>query len=358
MPQTKDMLETTLNPVRVEFGKIINVNYDKRTVDFRSEFSERYAYDIPWTSPYFDQIGGSGITFIPEPGMTALCMHISESKRKPVIIAFIGAPESKSDDEDQSYLCGQQKGNPGDILINGRDGNFLIIKRGGIVQVGSKPICQTLYFPIRNIIQNISENFEIQSFAGELNFEVLRKEDSSEGESKCIFDIAVRQYASDEKPMVTLSIGALDNDNNFVLECRDKGGGNTKVKVEIKKSGEIKWQTESKLSITTKDDLTLKSDAKMNLTSKNDLTVKSESGRVTVEGVNGTVHATASLDVKADGNLNVTGATVTLNNGLFAVVRNSPDFQAFLTNVAAVVNTVAPGSVIPPFLYTANTVKA
>jgi hypothetical protein len=358
MPPTNDMLETTLNPVRVEFGKIINVNFEKRTVDFRSEFSERFAYDIPWTSPYFDQIVGSGITFIPEPGMTALCMHISESKRKPVIIAFIGAPERKTDDDEQSYLCGQQKGNPGDILINGRDGNFLAIKRGGIVQVGSNPICQTLYFPIRNIIQNIAENYEINSFAGDLSFEVLRKEDSSEGQSKCIFEIAVREFANDEKPMVTLSIGALDNDNNFILECRDKGGGNTKVTFTVKKSGEITWKTEEKLTINTKQDFALQSDAKISVKSKNDLEIKSETGKVTIDGVTGEVHATGTLDVKADGTLNMRGSTINLNNGLFGVVRNSPDFIAFINSVAAVVNSVTAGACTVPVLHEATTVKA
>jgi hypothetical protein len=260
--------------------------------------------------------------------------------------------------EEGSYLCGQQKGNPGDILINGRDGNFLAIRRGGIVQIGAKPICQTLYFPIRNIIQHISENHEILSVAGDLSFEVLRAEDSSEGQSKCIFDIAVREYAQDEKEIIKLTMGALDDSNTFVLESRDKGGGNTKLKLSINKSGDVKWNVEGKISFSSKGDMNIKSDSTLSIEAKNDLKLKSTNGNFSMDGVTGKLHTSGNMDLKSDVTMSINGQNILLNNGSFNVVRNTPDFAQFLAATATAINTIAPGSVVLPILYSSPNVLA
>lgn len=349
--RTQSILSESLSPVRIEFGRIINVDYDRRTVDFRSEFSERFSYDIPWGYPFFDQIGGSGITFIPEPGQTCFCLFPSDSKIKPIILCFLGAHE------EGSYLCGQQKGNPGDILINGRDGNFLAVKRGGIIQIGAKPICQTLYFPIRNIIRHISENHEILTVAGELNFEVLRTEDSSDGKSKCIFDVSVREFAEDDKDLIKLSMGALDNNNTFILESRDKSGGNIKVSLTMNKSGEVNWTIEGKLVISSKNEVKISSGTDISIKAKSNLELISESGSFKLDGPSGKIHTTGQLDIAADASLSIKSPNITINNGVFAVVRNSPDLIAFFAAVSTALNTLAPGSCVLPTQYSNQTVK-
>jgi len=332
---TKDFLGET----RFELGRITNIYPERGTVDFRSEMSEQYRNDIPYVMPYFDQSQGTGICFNPEPGTTAICATTSDGLS--MIFAFIGI------DEQGSYLCGRQRGNPGDIFITGKDGNFVQVRRGGILQIGSTPLCQTVYLPIRNIIQNYSENFEVYTLCGTLKFNVLRDEDSSEGHSRCQYTLDIKEYADDKDPIVNISTGSLDSNNIFSISTRDKGGGKITVSLKIDKEGNLNLSTESNYTLKARKDINIESGSNINSKSKNNTSIAADN-KIEVEGLSLSLKGTQSTDLTSNGIVKIEGSKVQLGRtATFPVMRMSPDMDAFFKVVAAACNALTLPVTIP-----------
>lgn len=332
MSRTPDSIGDT----RIEIGRIVDIHPERGTVDYRSEMTERYSYDIPYVYPYFDQVGGSGYTFNPEVGTTAICLTTSEGRN--VILGFIGV------DEDGSYLCGREQGNPGDMFITGRDGNFLIIRRGGIVQIGSKPLCQTVYIPTNNIIQNYSENFELYTLAGEMKFSVAREEDQSDGHSKALYSLNVREFADDPKdnPIVNMQAGSQPENIIFSITTRDKGNGTIKVTIKIDKDGTLSMSLEKNLIVKIKGDTKIETSGKTDIKSTGDFTIDS-SANLKLHGRTTSMKADTTGEVLANGVLTLRGAQTKLGPGPHRpVMVLNEQMSAFLAAVAAVVKMPVP----------------
>jgi len=336
---TSKALET-LGGVRIEIGRIVNIYPQRGTVDFRSEMSEQYRYDIPYALPYFDQVGGAGIYFNPEVGTTALCITTSEDRS--LILAFIGV------DEEGSYLCGRPQGNPGDILITGRDNNFLAVRRGGIVQIGSGPICQSVYIPTRNIIQNFCENFELYSLAGTMKFNVNRPEDNSDGHSKVLFSLDVNEFADDKGPIASLDIGSQSNNVIFSLITKDKGDGTTKITLTGDKSGNLSLSLEQNLKIVVKGDTKIETTGKTTITSKDDISMDS-SANLKLHGSTTSMKADTTAEVVANGILTLKGSTTKISDrAMFPVLRMSPDMATLIGACVAITKVPPPTQGVNP----------
>lgn len=331
MSRTPDFIGDT----RLEIGRIVDIHPERGTVDFRSEMTERYSYDIPYSYPYFDQIGGNGFTFNPEVGTTAICLTTSEGRN--IILGFIGV------DEEGSYLCGRQQGNPGDIFITGRDDNFLIIRRGGIVQLGSKPLCQTVYIPTNNIIQNFSENFELYTLAGEMKFSVARAEDQSDGHSKVLYSLNVKEYADDPKdgPIVSMKAGSQPENIIFSIQTRDKGNGTIKATIKIDKDGTLTMNLEKNLVVKIKGDTKIETSGKTDIKSTEDLTIDS-SANLKLHGRTTSMKADTSSEIKSNGVMTIGGSITKIDAGLYPVLRMSPDMSALLAACVAVTKVPPP----------------
>lgn len=124
------------------------------------------------------------------------------------------APETSSSDAegsdtDVSYRARRPKMNPGDIAITTRDENFLMMRRGGVVQIGSTAISQRIYIPILNYIKDFCENYSMESFGGELSWTVMRDEDDPEGDAPAQYLLMVNSNAQDAAASVRVRYMAL-----------------------------------------------------------------------------------------------------------------------------------------------------
>jgi len=61
--------------------------------------------------------------------------------------------------------------NPGDIAMSTRDGNFVIVRRGGVVQIGATQAAQRIYLPAENTIRDFAQNYSMTTFGGEMVWE-------------------------------------------------------------------------------------------------------------------------------------------------------------------------------------------
>jgi hypothetical protein len=168
-------------------GRIINVNLVKWTVDVIAQFDRKRYFNIQVSTPYLHHANGEGIYVMPEVNAQVMVCIPSDSTA-PFVMSFIMATETvdaSADDAplgttqhaqapanptDSSFAGGRPQAQPGDIVLRTRDNNFVILHRGGVLQVGSTPLAQRLYIPLQNLIMDVSENYEHQNSGGAIKW--------------------------------------------------------------------------------------------------------------------------------------------------------------------------------------------
>ena len=231
---------------RFETGVVASVNVQNMTVDWTAQHSGKQMAGVQVMSPYLHYNNGEGYNCCPEVGaICVLCWPSDEES--PFVMGFITAPEivgavsgdvqqeaqdpdvESSDDmppaqttnsggtttpktTDASYRAGRPVMNPGDIWIQGRDENFLILKRGGVLQIGSTNICQRAYVPISNYIRDFCENYELNTAAGSLSWLVHPVEKDPGGNAPTEFTLLTREFAQDKSASIKVSVGSLDSE--------------------------------------------------------------------------------------------------------------------------------------------------
>jgi len=344
-------------------AQVTSVNTRDYTVDVQYE-TYPYAshFDIPWMVPYLHQNQGEGVAIMPEVGSTVYVCQPSESGKDAFVLGWVPIQEGGT------YRAGRKLLNPGDIHLETRDGNFVTLRRGGIVQIGSTPICQRLFIPIRNIIRDFAENYELTTPAGDLTWEVLREEDSGDGHKGCVFTLECKEFSDDPNtnPLATLKIGSHGNGNDTILtlETRDKGGGSVKTSLTISKSGKIQWASQGDMDVSLKGNLTISADQKMSLSSKQDMTFSSVANMI---GRASSISLTAgNSSLNLSGSASLKGSSVNLGDASGFVVIDNGSFATWVMAVTAALTanpTQPPGTpvvkvIIPPMVYKSTKVKA
>ena len=119
----------------------------------------------------------------------------------------------------------------GDIVLSSSDRNFVIMRKGGIIEVGATQMAKRFYIPLQNVIRDLSQIYEMQNSAG--LFQMTRKESdltwgkttleipaiATDGtattETKEVdkvpteLNLRVREFESDDAPSVSIDLGAV-----------------------------------------------------------------------------------------------------------------------------------------------------
>lgn len=170
---------------RIVQGSITNTNLTKWTVDINAQFDRKKYFNIQVGSPYMHHSNGEGMSVFPEVGATCMVCIPSDSS-PPFVIAYVMASETVNDAKpdapagtashgapaakatDSSFAGGRGVVKPGDMYMRTRDGNFVILHRGGVVSVGATPLAQRVYVPLNNFITDIDENYEHHNSNGSI----------------------------------------------------------------------------------------------------------------------------------------------------------------------------------------------
>lgn len=166
-------------------GKIVNINMVNWTVDVASQFDRKRYYDIQVGSPYLHYSNGEGISCFPEVG--AKCMVCLPSDSSPPYVSTFIMPVEVTDmatsdapkgttghsstgatSSGASFAGGRPKAKPGDIWMRTRDDNFVILHRGGVLQLGCSELAQRIYIPLNHLIMDISHNFAHHNSGGSI----------------------------------------------------------------------------------------------------------------------------------------------------------------------------------------------
>jgi len=202
-------------------GIIIDHNLSTWTVDVISKFDQKRFFGIQCGSSYFHYNRGEGVYAFPDLG--AKCMVcIPGDGSAPFVLSFISPQEAIPDTTSEetpsgvegnttrytgtsTYAGGRVRAKPGDIYMRGRDGNFVVLHRGGVLQIGASELAQRLYIGLENIITDVSQNYEHHNAGGSINWFVNVSE--SETNPANTWRQTFRILSDQEKATVRVSCG-------------------------------------------------------------------------------------------------------------------------------------------------------
>lgn len=184
------MSSMELDAAEVVQGRVWNVNLVNWTVDVIAQFDQRRYFDVQVSSPYLHSNNGEGMYAMPEEGASCLVCLPSDSS-PPFVLAYVMPPEfmdntsapdapagTASHGQPQKYATaasfagGRPQANLGDIWLRTRDENFVILHRGGVLQIGATPLAQRIYIPLNNVIHDVSGNYAHYNTGGAISWGV------------------------------------------------------------------------------------------------------------------------------------------------------------------------------------------
>ncbi|RLA42205.1 MAG: hypothetical protein DRQ64_00010 [Gammaproteobacteria bacterium] len=285
---------------RFRCEEMVITNVDKRmwTIDAESRHTAKKVNDIQCLVPYHHFEGGEGIHFLPEVGAICYIAWPSDNTA-PFIMGFKGAASQvgsiDTEGDPQGSTATEATGSPsgvsfrsnrpnllpGDIAMTTRDANFIILRRGGVLQLGATAVSQRIYIPILNYIKDFCENYSMSTFGGDIAWTVERSESDPSGNAPASYTFHMNEFAQDEKASVRV--------RHFPLAAPG-GGEKAAWEVHVAKnnidrdSGEVTSETYS-LSILMDGSKTEVVGANYDLTIKGNQTVTVEGDRqVAVKG--------------------------------------------------------------------------
>ena len=164
---------------------VLDVNLVNWTVNVVSKYDSYSFFDIPVASPYLHHSRGEGLSVAPEVGATALVCIPSDTST-PFVMAFLMVSETidtateedpngttgRSSTEDSSSAAsfggGRPRAKPGDIWLRTRDNNFVILHRGGVLQLGADELAQRIYIPMNHLVMDISQDYAHHNSGGSI----------------------------------------------------------------------------------------------------------------------------------------------------------------------------------------------
>jgi len=199
-------------PAVIEEAMVTNVNKANFTVDVVTRHTQKPFQDLQCALPYFHNDNGEGISFLPEVGARCQIFRGNDTT-PPFILGFIAIPSSVESDDgtpthstsaggsttDVSFRGRRLDMQPGDIFLTTRDENFILLRRGGVLQLGSTELAQRIYIPINNYVRDFAENYTMDTFGGNIRWTTERQENDAGGNAPSSYVFHMNEYAQDAK---------------------------------------------------------------------------------------------------------------------------------------------------------------
>lgn len=327
------------DPADVVQGRVININLVRWTVDVYSTFDRKRYLDVPVGSPYLHYNNGEGFSAFPEIG--ALCYLCTPGDSSgPFVLAFVmphetfdsSAPDAPqgtrshgvpTGGSDATFAGNRAKAKPGDIYMKGRDGNFCILHRGGVLQIGANELAQRIYIPLGNLVTDIAENYQMFAGGGTISWGI--QDGASREKFPSQYLHTARIFANDKYADVKMAMGRVYNptrddlantgntdENPTVFEFTVKPQGFDGVTGDLSDKGEetkliFLVDKEGNVFMHTKGGVKLKSDKKFELVFDTGVELSSPKPM--------SMHSKESVEIVGEVSVHVKGKVVRLGPG-------------------------------------------
>ena len=115
--------------------------------------------------------------------------------------------------------------NPGDMLIGNQAQGRIILRKGGVLEIGASETCKRIYTPLTNLIQEYSRNWVHSCGGGRMSM-ITRDTDGAFGSLvPTEFQLSFREFEGDEGPMIDLRMGRIkaEEDQRIAVDTAEVG---------------------------------------------------------------------------------------------------------------------------------------
>lgn len=161
---------------------VTSVNTAKFTVDALGDLDQKEHFGVPVAGMYMHPEHGAGVYHLPEVGAKCYIFMIKEGSgegdQEKFVLGFqMDETPDKDDNEavsDDDFLASyggeREPLEPGDIFLGTADDNRVILRKGGIVQIGATGLSQRVYIPVENMVRDYFQRYHAISPLGEIEW--------------------------------------------------------------------------------------------------------------------------------------------------------------------------------------------
>ena len=163
----------------------------------------------------------------------------------PFIYAYVKSPRHGSPRPE--FRTGQVRLQPGDHVLGGEPGGtHVILRSSGELEIGSGPLNQTVYVPVRNLLRHVFENLHLESPGLTAQVQTRRKDRTHGDAIPCEARFSIREFA-DEPPVIDLHLGRIKEEDMDALPGSARGqivaslNVNDRFRLWIDKTGAVAY---------------------------------------------------------------------------------------------------------------------
>lgn len=350
-------------------AKVVNVNPSAWTVDVVSQFDDRTYPLIQVGSPYLHYNNGEGLFAMPEVG--SVCMVCLPADSSPAFVLTYLAPLERSgvtgkttdgkSVQEAVFHAGRPQAMPGDIFLRTRDGNFVTLRRGGVLEIGATELAQRIFIPIGNLVLDISGEYQHFNTGGSVVWGLQEGPVDDTMPTRMIQTFRV--YADDkyadirivrgnvtaplEEPGGSATVSAIartgmsdgkDKENPLVYELVVSRGGFNAQNGEVVRENNPKDNSTLRFMYDMQGNVFFRSEGDVVLALKHGLTFVAGSGFSCKSKVF-SVESEGEVNLKSEGTVNIRGETVKIGPGTSSVAHVGSKVR-FSVAEAPVVGTI------------------
>jgi len=210
--RTRAPIYEGMGGTRVVRAKVLSVDKVKWTCKVQSELDNAVIEGIEVQPTYINAEGG-GQFFMPAVNtLVYLCYPSTDST--PFIMGGATAPRQLDEGDEAEDPNDRRMNRPvlneGDMLVASSDTSRIIVRKGGILEIGASESAKRLYIPLQNLIKEFSQNYEHETAGGRLSMRA-RDDDETYGteQTPAEFQLQWREFAEDDFPIIDLRMGRI-----------------------------------------------------------------------------------------------------------------------------------------------------
>lgn len=119
---------------------------------------------------------------MPEIGAKVLVCRPSDGSEAFLLLSCPFVKDSTEDGQPGSYHSNRPFLNPGDMTVLTRDGNGLIVRRGGVTELRGTALSRIITNPFKNQLLCIAENWKVETLGGSTEWKTLTREENNFGD--------------------------------------------------------------------------------------------------------------------------------------------------------------------------------
>ena len=198
-PKNPTTAKNQFLPVLMMRGKVGPVNKTKWTCTVEPEGDGMPIPDVPIEPMMMNAKTGGGSFFMPEKGSLVWCCRPSTDST-PFVFGAATAPlqvdEGDEEEDPNDRRMNRPVLNEGDAALAVSEQGFIIMRKGGMLEVGASEACKRVYIPLTNVIREFSQGWE-HTVAGNYIGLMPRDQDEVHGSENTPveFQLKIREFA-------------------------------------------------------------------------------------------------------------------------------------------------------------------